>query len=210
VFGLRGGGGTIAFTFSRFIPSEVRTAWLVLPRRGSKCPAGADWQQRARATCRRLSDGDGGVTAAVDRGRVVVVTPGGNVRLLSTSDRVLRAWTLPPPVDQVRLNGRTLAVQRGASVTLYDTRTGTATRTLPLSPDEGTPVLLDEQAGLIAYATGARFTSSASRTATIARSRSRARPRRSTPSSHRAGSSSSGTGCTTRARAACRLSHCQT
>jgi hypothetical protein len=154
VFGLRGGGGTIAFTFSRFIPSEVRTAWLVLPRRGSKCPAGADWQQRARVTCRRLSGGDGGVTAAVDRGRVVVVTPGGNVRLLSTSGRVLRAWTLPPPVDQVRLNGGTLAVQRGASVTLYDTRTGAATRTLPLSPDEGTPVLLDEQAGLVAYATG--------------------------------------------------------
>jgi hypothetical protein len=85
---------------------------------------------------------------------VVVVTPGGNVRLLSTNGRALRAWTLPPPVDQVRLNGRTLAVQRGASVTLYDTRTGAATRTLPLSPDEGTPVLLDEQAGLIAYATG--------------------------------------------------------
>ena len=154
VFGLRGAGGTIAFTFSGFTPAERRMAWLVLPRRGSRCPAGADWKRRAPAICRRLSGGEGGVTAAVDSGRVVVVAPGGVVRLLATSGRILRTWTLSPPVDEVRLDGRTLAVQRASTVTLYDTATGAATETRPVAANEGTPRLLDVGRGLVVYETG--------------------------------------------------------
>src|SRR6266536_974987 len=154
VFGLRAAGGTIAFTFSRFTPAEMRMPWLVLPRRGSRCPAGADWKQRAPAICRRLSGGEGGVTAAVDSGRVVVVAPGGVVRLLATGMRVLRTWTLSPPVDEVRLDGRTLAVQRASTVTLYDTETGAATETRPVAANEGTARLLDVGRGLVVYETG--------------------------------------------------------
>jgi WD40 repeat protein len=150
---LLGGGGTIAFTFSRFAPAERRSVWLVLPRRGSRCPAGADWTRRVARTCRRLAGGNGAVTAAVDSGRVAVVA-GGDVRLLATSGRVLRTLRLRPPVDAVRLDGRTLAVQQGARVTLYDTRNGAKMRTRALAADEGEPRLLDVHAGLLLYATG--------------------------------------------------------
>jgi Tol biopolymer transport system component len=148
---LRGAGRTIAFTSSRYAPVESRTAWLLLARHGEPCPASVS---KRPALCRRLSGAEGGVTAAVDAGRVVTVAPGGLVRLLATSGKLLRSWTLGGGIVEARLRGRTLAVQRGTSVALYDTITGAETVMRALVRDEGSAMLLDVQGDLVAYATG--------------------------------------------------------
>jgi hypothetical protein len=102
-----------------------------------------------------LKGAAGGVTTSVDSGRVVTVAPNGLVRLLSTHDRVLQSWTLEPGIVNARLRGRTLAVQDGVSLDVYDTATGAKRQTLPLAADEGLrPYLLDVQGELVAYATG--------------------------------------------------------
>jgi Tol biopolymer transport system component len=147
---LRGGGGTIAFTISRFGSSEADSTWVLLAGRGASCPSGADWKH-ARL-CRRVA---GGVTAAVDAGRVLTIAPGGVVRLLATSGGLLHEWTLGPGIADAALQGRTLVIQRGASLTLYDTATGAATGTRSLARDEGEPpALVDVHGDLAAYNTG--------------------------------------------------------
>lgn len=148
---LRGAGRTIAFTSSHYAPAETRTAWLLLARHGAPCPSTVN---KRPALCRRLSGAEGGVTAAVDAGRVVTVAPGGLVRLLATSGRLLRSWTLGGGIVDARLRGRTLAVQRGTNVALYDSMTGAETATRALVRDEGSVTLLDVQGDLVAYATG--------------------------------------------------------
>jgi hypothetical protein len=147
---LRGAGRTIAFTSSRYAPVETRTAWLLLARHGEPCPSSVS---KRPALCRRLSGADGGVTAAVDAGRVVTVAPG-VVRLLAMSGKLLRSWTLGGGIVDARLRGRTLAVQRGTSVALYDTTTGAETAMGALVRDEGSAMLLDVQGDVVAYATG--------------------------------------------------------
>jgi TolB protein len=150
--GLHGGGGTIAFTMSRYDKaSETDRAWLLLAGRGVKCPGVSGRRDR----CRRLSGGDVGVTAAVDGGRVVTIAPDGTVRLLATSGKVLRTWSLGPGVEAVRLQARTLAVQKGSSLVLYDTATGAMMGTRPLADDGGQPArLLDVHGDLAVYETG--------------------------------------------------------
>jgi hypothetical protein len=151
---LRGGGGTIAFTSSRFdTAKETTSAWLLLARRGDSCPAGGQ-APKARFLCRSLARGEG-VTAAVDAGRVLTVAPGGVVHLRATSGKLLRTWNLGAEIVVAALRGRTLAVQVGTSVVLYDTATGAKIRARMLAPGEARPpVLLDVQGDLAAYASG--------------------------------------------------------
>jgi Tol biopolymer transport system component len=153
---LVGHGRTIAFT-SYHGKAGTAKAWLLLARHGGKCPRNSDLIGPAHspAVCRRLKGAAGGVTTSVDSGRVVTVARNGLVRLLSTHDRVLQSWKLEPGVVNARLRGRTLAVQEGVSLDVYDTATGAKTQTFPLAADEGLrPYLLDIQGDLVAYATG--------------------------------------------------------
>jgi TolB protein len=153
---LVGHGRTIAFT-SYHGKTRKAKAWLLLARHGGKCPRNSDLVGPAHspAVCRRLKGAAGGVTTSVDSGRVVTVAPNGLVRLLSTHDRVLQSWTLEPGIVNARLRGRTLAVQEGSSLDVYDTATGAKRQTFPLAADEGLrPYLLDVQGDLVAYVTG--------------------------------------------------------
>lgn len=153
---LVGHGSTLAFT-SYYGKKRRAKAWLLQARHGSKCPRNSDLlgPEHSPALCRRLRGAAGGVTTSVDAGRVVTVAPNGVVRLLSTHDRVLRKWTLGPGIVTARLRGRTLAVQDGASLDVYDAATGAKKQTLPLAADEGLPpFLLDVQSDLVVYATG--------------------------------------------------------
>ena len=153
---LVGHGGTIAFT-SFHGKAKRAKAWLLLARPGGKCPRNSDLigPEHSPAVCRRLRGAAGGVTTSVDSGRVVTVASNGLVRLLSTHDRVLRSWTLDPGVVTARLRGRTLAVQQGSSLEVYNAATGAKRQTLPLAADEGlSPFLLDVHGDLVAYATG--------------------------------------------------------
>jgi Tol biopolymer transport system component len=152
LYGLRGGGSTIAFTVDRYGRAARRSVWLLLTQHGSKCPHGSS---RAESLCRRLPGTKDGVAKAVDAHRVLTVAPGGVARLVATSGKLLRQWALGKGIAAVRLQGRTLAVQRGATVALYDTRTGAKTGTRPLVSDEGDgPTLLDLQGNLAVYGTG--------------------------------------------------------
>jgi Tol biopolymer transport system component len=152
IHALQGAGSTIAFTSSRYDhKKEARSAWLLLTRRGRRCPATE--YMKPKALCRRLPGG--GLTAAVDAGRVLAVAQGGAVRLLTPSGKVLRRWGLGAGIDEARLQGHTLAVQRGVSLALYDTRSGAKTATRPLAPNEGArPRLLDVQGNVAVYVTG--------------------------------------------------------
>jgi Tol biopolymer transport system component len=153
VWGVRGGGGTIAFTFSRYGRSQRRSVWLVLSRRGAKCPGDSEWARGLPSTCLRLGTAGGSAAAAADAGRVLAAS-GGTLRLLTTSGRLLRTVRTGRAPDVVRLAGTTLAAQLGDSVTLYDTRTGAARRTWRLAAGEGAPRLLDAGARFVVYATG--------------------------------------------------------
>ena len=150
---LVGHGSTIAFTYYQG-KARKRTAWLLVPTHGKKCPGNGDTYRPARL-CRRLSAAAGGVTTAVDTGRVLTVAPDGTVRLLSTSGHLRRTWTLDPGIVNARLRGRTLAVQKGSSLDIFDAVTGAKRQTLPLVTNEGlAPYLLDVQGNMAAYATG--------------------------------------------------------
>ena len=152
---LRGRGGTIAFTSRDYSgQTETRRSWLLVTRGGRRCPWGDPSDDfTSKAVCRRLPGVDGGITAAVDAGRVLTVAPGGIVRILSTRGSVLRQWTLGPGIDEATLRGRRLALQRGASLSLYDTATGAKRETRQLVSDEGPPYLLDVQGNLATYVT---------------------------------------------------------
>jgi Tol biopolymer transport system component len=150
---LVGHGSTIAFTHYQGTARE-RTAWLLVPTHGKKCPGNGDIYRPAKL-CRRLSAAAGGVTTAVDAGRVLTVAPDGTVRLLSTSGRLRRTWQLEPGIINARLRGRKLAVQQGSSLDVYDAVTGAKTHTIPLAANEGVAArLLDVQGNLAVYATG--------------------------------------------------------
>ena len=153
---LVGHGNTIAFTTYHGKAKRAK-AWLLLPRRGRKCPRNSDLVGPAHAApmCRLLKKAAGGSTISVDAARVLTLAPNGVVRLLSTQDRLLRTWRLGRHVVNARLRGRTLAVQQATSLDIYDTVTGAKRQTLPLAADEGLPpYLLDVQGALAAYATG--------------------------------------------------------
>jgi hypothetical protein len=153
---LVGHGDTIAFTIYHGKARRAE-AWLLLPRRGRKCPRNSDMVGPARAApmCRLLKKAAGGSTIAVDAGRVLTLAPNGVVRLLSTHDRLLHTWRLGRHVVNARLRGRTLAVQQADSLDIYDTATGAKRQSLPLATDEGlTPYLHDVQGDLAVYATG--------------------------------------------------------
>src|SRR5207302_3456147 len=92
--------------------------------------------------CRRLPGADGSVVAAVDAGRVVAITRRG-VRLLSTNGAVIGQWTLPSDVVHERLRGRTLVVQTGSALVVYDASTGAQLGKHPLAAGEGPAALLD-------------------------------------------------------------------
>jgi WD40-like Beta Propeller Repeat len=144
VFGVAGGGGTIAFTFTRYRPTEQSAAWLLLSRRSAKCPGAAF---HAPPTCRRLA---AGAAVAADASRVAVLTPGGVLRLLTTSGHVLRTIRLDRTPDAVRLDGRAVVVQLGSKVLVY----GTSKRAWQLAGGEGAPTLADARGGLVVYTTG--------------------------------------------------------
>jgi len=153
---LTGSGRTIAFTFYRDPGGrrERRNAWLLVARNGRRCPVSFDQTTPARL-CRRLAAAAGGITTSVDAGRVLTVAPGGVVRLLSTRGRVLRSWRLSRGITYAELGGRTLAAQRGASLTAYDAASGAKKQTRLLAADEGRPPrLLDVQGDLATYVTG--------------------------------------------------------
>jgi hypothetical protein len=154
--GLVGHGDTIAFTTFR-VKSKKAKAWLLLPRRARTCPRNSDLDgpKHTPAVCRRLRRAGGGVTTSVDGGRILTVARSGLVRVLSANDRVLKSWRLGRGIVNARLRGRTLAVQHGTSLDVYDTVGGQKLQTLPLVADEGlSPYLLDVQDDLATYATG--------------------------------------------------------
>ena len=144
VAGLEGGGGTIAFTFTRYRPTETSATWLLLSRRSAKCPGAAF---HAPPICRRLA---AGTAVAADASRVAVFTPGGAVRLLTTGGRVLRTINPDRTPDAVRLDGRAIVVQLRSKVVVY----GASKRTWQLATGEGTPTLADTHVGLVVYITG--------------------------------------------------------
>jgi hypothetical protein len=154
VWGIKGAGGTIAFTFSRYGRSEKRSVWLLLPGSGAKCPGDSNWARDLPVICRRLAAAGNSAAAAVDAGRVVAATSGGVVRLLTARGRVLRTLKPGREPDAVRLTGTTLALQLGGSVTLYDTRSGATRHVWRLASGEGLPHLLAVSARLLVYATG--------------------------------------------------------
>jgi hypothetical protein len=192
--GLQGGGGTIVFTFTRYGRAGRRGAWLLLTRRGALCPHGS-W--KAKALCRRLPGAKDGVTTAVDAHRVLTVSPGGVARLLATNGKLLRRWTLGRGLPTVRLQGRTLAVQRGAT-SRSTTRPPERRPALAGSSPTKAPARRCSTSRATSPCTepAARSISCGSPTVATSRSRCRARRPRSTPRSSRAASSSSGTGCT--------------
>jgi WD40 repeat protein len=151
---LLGGGNTIVFTLAeRHGQTTKHTAWELLDGRGRRCPA-RDLAERvpAAALCRRLP---GGVNAvAVDAGRVLTLQADGLMRLLAKSGRVLHQWSVGARPGAALLDGRTVAVQRGTTVFLYDARTGAKIRTRTLAANEGRAKLLDMQGDLIVYSTG--------------------------------------------------------
>jgi hypothetical protein len=147
---LRGAGDTIVFTSDRWGPTETTHAWLLSERPASPCPTSSGG---AKKLCRPLAAAQGGMTAAVDSGRVLTVAPGGIVRLLSKRGTLARLWTLGAGIVEARLNGRTLAVQHGAKLALYDTSTGAAKAMLSFTQAEGDTRLLDVQGGFAVYAT---------------------------------------------------------
>jgi Tol biopolymer transport system component len=143
---------TIAFTNHHEGAQERHDAWLLSASKARKCPQGAIY--RSRSVCRRLIGANGGVTTAVDAGKVLTVARDGLVRILSTNGSVRRSWNLGEGIVTGRLRGRTLAVQRGTTLDTYDTATGAHTRTCSLAADEGPTFLLDVQGDLVVYATG--------------------------------------------------------
>ena len=150
---LVGHGNAIAFTHYRG-QARKSTAWLLVPKHGKKCPGNGD-NYRPAKLCLRLSAAAGGVTAAVDTGRVLTVAPDGTVRLLSTSGHLRRTWNLDPGIVAARLRGRAVAVQHRSSVDVYDAVTGAKKHTIQLAANEGVaPRLLDIQGDLAVYATG--------------------------------------------------------
>jgi Tol biopolymer transport system component len=177
---LVGGDGAIAFT-NYHNPGgrrEKRQAWLLLARHGSRCPVSPEEGPPARL-CRRLGGAAGGVTAAIDAGRILTVAPGGAARLLSLRGRVLRSLRLGRRIASARFGGRTIAVQRGVcgenvegparltdiaersgctlfpSIDTYDAARGARKRTRPLATDGGPPPwLLDVRGDLVVYRTG--------------------------------------------------------
>ena len=152
---LVGRGNTIAFTYYLLARRKTRSAWLLLPRHGSRCPGNGDYFATPLPVCRRFGAVDSGVTTSVDGERVLTMASNGPVRLLSTRGRVLRTWRLGRGIVDAKLRGRSVAVQHGASVDVYDAVTGAKKRTRALAPDEGVrPHLLDVQGDLVVYATG--------------------------------------------------------
>jgi Tol biopolymer transport system component len=153
---LLGSDRTIAFTRFHYAKRHVRReAWLLLPRSGNRCPLTDPEYGKAERLCRRLRGASGGVTEAVDGDRVLTLAPSGAARLLSASGRLRRAWNLGRKIVNAELGGRSLAVQRGASVTAYDTVSGAKRQPRSLAANEGlSPYLLDVQDGLVVYLTG--------------------------------------------------------
>jgi len=150
---LVGRGRTIAFSNHHYGANEHRDAWLLLPRKASKCPASGLYG--SRALCRALPRAAGGATTSVDAGTVLTVTEHGLVRILSASGRLLRGWSLGEGIVTARLRGSTLAVQQGATLDAYNAATGAKTQTRSLAANEGlAPFLLDVQGDLVVYATG--------------------------------------------------------
>jgi WD40 repeat protein len=156
VANLVGNGRAIAFTsYHNPGPRERRRAWLLLGRSGAPCPwTDSDETYPPKHLCRPLRRAKGGETVSVDGGRILTRVPGGAARLMSTGGRVLRTWRLGR-VLHAELGGRMLAVQRGASLTAYDSATGRKLRTRPMAADEGRrPYLLDVRNDIVVYATG--------------------------------------------------------
>jgi Tol biopolymer transport system component len=146
-----GGGSTIVFTFA---PNEgTPSAWLLLGRHGQRCP-GRDPENGgpSRALCRRLRGAQNAVS--VDADRVLSLDPGGSMRLFATSGRLLRKWSVGGHADGAVLGGRTVAVQRGTGLVLFDAVTGAKIRLRALVSDEGPTKLVGVRDGLVAYATG--------------------------------------------------------
>jgi Tol biopolymer transport system component len=150
---LLGGGGTIVFTLEDHHGRITKhSAWELLHVRGRRCPA-KDWENGgpSAARCRLVP---GAVNAvSVDAGRALTLEPGGIVRLVAMSGRVLHRWSLGAGVNAALLDGRTVAVQRGKSVFLFDAGTGAKTRMRRFAADEGGTRLLDIHGNLVAYST---------------------------------------------------------
>jgi hypothetical protein len=144
---LHGRGGTLAFTFTRWGRSG-RSVWLLLPRRGTKCPGGSDWTNLP-AACRRIASADGGTVADADASRIAVVADGA-VRVVTPSGRLLQTVRPGGRLDAVRLDGKALVVHLGSKVVVY----GPSTRTWQLAAGEGTPSLVDAHGELVLYTTG--------------------------------------------------------
>jgi Tol biopolymer transport system component len=153
---LRGDAGRIVFTSRNFDHGETSTVWELVTGRGSRCPWTDEGGLEPGADlCRRLAAAPDSVSSAVDAGRVLTVAPGGIVRVLTFAGQLVRTWTLGPGIADAELEGRTVAVQRGASLAIYDVSTGERRASWPLAANEGSvPRLLDVQGDRAVYATG--------------------------------------------------------
>jgi Tol biopolymer transport system component len=152
IVGVFGHGSTIVFSEQHKNEHGPSDPWLVLTHKAKKCP-GSDFYN-GRARCRPLGAGRG-ITSAVDGARVLAVTPTGAVRTLSLGGSVLHSWSLGKGIVTARLRGRVLAVQQGATVDTYDSKTGAKRQSRELLTDGGPPpFLLGVQGDLVVYATG--------------------------------------------------------
>jgi TolB protein len=152
IVGLLGRGKTIAFSIHYDARHGSSDPWLLLTHRAKKCPDSDYYNSLAR--CRRMGRALG-ATTAIDAGRVVTVAGNGVVRILSLRGRALRSWSVGERVVTARLRGRTLAVQHGRTIDVYNAKTGAKTTSGEMLTDGGPlPRLLDIQGDLVLYETG--------------------------------------------------------
>jgi len=152
VVNVLGRGKTIAFSIHHDARHGSSDPWLLLTHKAKWCPGSDYYNPLAR--CRRIGRALG-ATTAIDGGRVATVAGNGVVRILSLSGRVLRSWNLGGGVVTARLRGKSLAVQHGRTIDVYNAKTGAKTTSGEMLTDGGPlPRLLDIQGDLVLYETG--------------------------------------------------------
>src|SRR5206468_12710260 len=126
--------------------------WVYTPGGAGRCPNDS---RNPPPGCRVILNASGDVRVlAADAGRVALRLPSGAIELRSTSGSLLQ--TVPVAAGSVRAarSGNRLAVQRGSTVTAYDTRSGAA------NPERAVPAgsrLIDAAAGRALLLGGRRF-----------------------------------------------------
>jgi hypothetical protein len=95
------------------------------------------------------------VALAANAGRIAILEPSGAVLLVSAMGAVLKEIAVAPgTLSGAALQGSQLIMLRNGKLELYDTVSGTLTKTIPLPAGSPAPVLRDLQRGLAVYVRG--------------------------------------------------------